>query len=269
MSRLFVASIFLSASFTFTVHLAAQETTPPKTGQEIVPSHQVVAGSTTPVKVVLLTSWGVTTGWEDLKTQWPNYGSAPLVIDDSTYIGSGFTYADLVNSNADVIVLSDPGGGGRQYSSTEIAAVARYASEGHTVLGTYVVFEWTASNVDNRGLMPVFGLNPSLSYDNASISNTFAQVADETCLLRNISSPWQSTGYPFSQVPTSAQKWTHNALNLAFPIAASDSDTGIVSVFNGGRYAGIYISNYPEYYGGTQDLQLLYNAVTCFAQKGK
>jgi hypothetical protein len=144
MSRLLVASLCLCATFSLTLHAAAQgiaqQTVPPKTGHEITPSHLIVPGATSPVRVFLLKSWGVTTGWEDLKTQWPSFGKVPITIDDSKFISTDFTYTDLVNSHADVIVLSDPAGGGKQYSADEIAAVAQYAAAGHNVLGTMQSF---------------------------------------------------------------------------------------------------------------------------------
>lgn len=267
MSRPFAASIFLGVGLILTLQATAQRTSPPRTNKEIVSSKQVVEGGTTPIKVLLLTSWGVTTGWEDLKTQWPKYGKAPLAIDDSTFLTSSFTYTDLVKLNPAVIVLSNPAGGTRQYSSDEMSAVQRYASDGHTVIGTFAVFQWNST--DNRGLMPVFGLNSSLVYSaTTTISNTFVQVASQSCLLTNLQSPWHSTGYPYSQSPaTPAQTWTHGALDRATVVAQSDNLKGIVSVYNGGTYEGIFISNYPEYFGGTQDLQLLYNAVTCYVQQ--
>ncbi len=267
MSRPFAAFIFLGVGLTLTLQATAQRTNPPKTNREITPSKQVVEGGTTPIKVLLLPSWGVTTGWEDLKTQWPKYGSAPIVIDDSTYISSSFTYTDLVKLNPDVIVLSDPAGGVMQYSLDEMSAVQRYASDGHTVIGTFAVFQWNTT--DNRGLMPVFGLNPKLVYSaTATISNLFVQVTSQSCLLTNLQSSWYSDGYPFTQSPaTAAQTWTHSALGLATVVAQSDNLKGIVSVYNGGTYEGIFISNYPEFNGHTFDLQLLYNAVTCYAKK--
>lgn len=271
MHRLTAATLVLGTGLLLTMQAraqAAQETTPPKTGHEIQPTHIVVPGTSGPVKVLLLPSWGTTSGWEDLKTQWPSYGVVPISIDDTTYIDNSFTYGDLVSSGADVIVLSDPAGGFQQYTSDEVKAVQSYAKLGHTVLGTYAVFEW--STTDNRALMPVFGLNATLTYNGQlSISNLFTQDVSRNCLFNNLPSSWQSDGYPYTQYPTGTTVWTHNSLDLAFLIADSDSDAGIVSVYNGGRYAGIYISNYPEYYGGTYDLQLLYNAVTCFAQKGQ
>jgi hypothetical protein len=37
---------------------------------------------------------------------------------------------------------------------------------------------------------------------------------------------------------------------------------GIVTVYRTSTYIGVYISNMPEYFGSTNDKQLLYNAIT-------
>ncbi len=243
----------------------AQHTTPPKSGGELVSTQpNVVDGNA--LKVLLLKSWGTTTGWEDLKTEWPSFGQVPITIDDSTYISSDFTYQDLVNSGADVIVLSNPAGGEKQYSQDEISAVSQYAAAGHTVVGTYAVFQWLTT--DNRGLAPVFGFLSTPQFNaEISISNLFEADNAPRCLLTGIPAPWQSMGYPFTQLETFPGKWTHKALNLAFAAADSDSRLGIVSTYDAGTYVGIFISNFPEYNGGNDDLQLLYNAVTCYRFK--
>ncbi len=238
----------------------SRATVPPKTGHAIAPLPSPVRAPGA-VRVLLLRSWGVTTGWEDLKTQWQNYGSIPIAIDDSTYIQSDFTYDDLVASGANVIVLSDPAGGLQQYTPAEVLAVSQYASTGHTVLGTYAVFEW--DQTDNRGLMSVFGLKRGVM-NTQSISNSFTQVKNAGCLFRNLASTWQSSGYAQSQVPSPSLQWGQKALGSATLVAQSDNATGIVSVYGGPGYTSVYISNYPEFYGATNDLQLLYNAVTCF-----
>jgi hypothetical protein len=267
-SRLIAASVFLSVGLTLVQPATAQRTNP-KMNRQFAPPKLVGEGSATPLKVVLLRGWGFTTGWSDLKTEWPKFGNIPLIIDDTTYIGSAFTYADLVNSKADVIVLSNPAGGSQKYSSDEVAAVERYVSEGHPVLGTGLVFEW--SGVDNRSLMPLFGLNRNQSYTQASAdSKTFLPVGTPGCLLAHLPTPWRSQGYDHAQAPqTASENWTPSSLDLATVVAQSDNRTGIVTFYNAGTYEGVFISIWPEYYGGINDLQLLYNAVTCYASQGQ
>jgi hypothetical protein len=215
------------------------------------------------VKVVLLKSWGAGSVWEDLKTNWSDYGKTPLVIDDSTFVNSDFTYQDIVDSKANVLVLSNPSGGMQTYSEEEVSAVATYAAKGHPVLGTYEVFQF--SNIDNRALAPIFGLNPTLQYDNTPISNLFDKIKQDPCLFRQIpGGSWQSYGYASSQIPASGN-WTGN-LYHATAEAESDSYVGVITTYKAKKYTGLFISNFPEYYGGMDDEQLLYNASTCYAK---
>ncbi len=215
------------------------------------------------VTAIIVKSWGNNPVWADLNTNWANYGSVPVSIDYTTLISSDFTYQDLVNANADVIILSDPAGGLQQYSTAEIDAVSRYVKDGHSIVGTYLTFEWSSTN--DTGLAPIFGFSSTLSYEALSISNEFTKLIPKLCLFNNISGKtWQSEGYADSQVPSSGT-WTGN---LGTAKAAADSDTyvGVVAGHKGKAYTSIYISNMPEYeVTGGPDEQLLYNAITCYA----
>ena len=259
--------VCFALGFLFVVQLAAQEASPPKDNEPRLadnpaPTDIVPANS---VKVVLLKSWGVTTVWEAMKTNWQNFGKTPVIIDDSTYINSDFTYHDIVASKANVIVLSNPAGGVHQYSSAEISAVARYAKAGHPVVGTYVVFQWVGT--DNRGLAPVFGFSSKIEYNTTQvgISNLFKKTKQNQCLLKRIpGASWQSDGYPYTQAPMTGNWKGH--LGKAVAVAEADKYVGVISLYTAATYTGVYISNFPEYNGGTDDEQLLYNAVTCYAK---
>ena len=249
----------------FAVQLSAEEASPPKGTDSRLADNRATADvvPAKSVKVVLLKSWGVTSVWEAMKTNWQNFGKIPVTIDDSTYIDSDFTYQNLVASKANVIVISNPAGGIKQYSAAEIAAVAKYAQKGHTVVGTYATFEW--SGVDNRGLAPVFGLNARIDYNTTpvAISNLFKKTKQNQCLLKRITgASWQSDGYPYTQVPATGS-WTGH-LAKATAVAQSDKYLGVVTLYTAATYTGVFISNFPEYNGGTDDEQLLYNAVTCY-----
>lgn len=216
-----------------------------------------------PVKAVLLKSWGVGSVWADLKTNWSQYGKTPLMIDDTSFVNSDFTYQDLVNSKANVIVLSNPAGGKQAYTQSEVSAVSTYAAKGHSVIGTFEVFQ--SSTTDNRALAPVFGLKSGLQYTEAEISNLFHKIKATECVFKDISGDsWQSYGYNYSQVPAS-RSWL-NKLGQAQAVAQSDNYVGAISFYKAKKYMGIYISNFPEYYGGTNDEQLLYNASICYAR---
>jgi hypothetical protein len=266
MRKTLASPVFFALGILFAVQLSAQEASPSK-GTELRRADNTATNEIAPaksVKVVLLKSWGVTSVWEAMKTNWQNFGKIPVTIDDSTYISSDFTYQDIVASKANVIVLSNPAGGIQQYSTAEIAAVAEYAKKGHAVVGTYLVFQW--STVDNRKLAQVFGLNSTYQYNGAvAISNTFKKTKQNQCLLKRIAGgSWQSNGYPYTQVPTTGSWKGH--LDEAGAVADSDNYVGVVSLYTAPTYTGVYVSNFPEYNGGTDDEQLLYNAVTCYAK---
>ncbi len=261
------SAICLALGILFAVQLSAQEASPvkqvpSKLADKTINTDILPAGT---VKVLLLKSWGETSVWQDMSTNWQNFGKRPVTVDTTTYIGSDFTYQDIVSSKANVIVVSNPAGGIQQYSPTETAAVAKYAKKGHTVIGTYLVFEW--STIDNRGLAPVFGLSSKIAYNTTAvgISNLFEKKKPRECLFKRITgSSWQSDGYAFTQQPATGSWKGH--LGKATAVAESDSFAAIVSLFTAPTYTGVYVSNFPEYFGGTDDEQLLYNAVTCYVK---
>jgi len=257
--ELLVASLLLL--MTASTAASAQDTTPPRSVREEVHAVQLrTEPAANTVTAIIVKSWGDNPVWDDLNANWAIYGTIPVSIDHTTLINGDFTYADLVNSNADVIILSDPAGGNQTYSSDEVAAIRKYVEAGHSILGTYVTFQ--LGNTDNRALAPIFGFSPTLTYNYVAISNQFIKVVG-ACLFRNISDGF-SKGYPFSQVPSSGV-WTGN-LGMAKAGAESDSYVGVVTGFHRKNGTAIYISNMPEYQTiGGDDEQFLYNAITCYA----
>jgi hypothetical protein len=244
----------------------AQDATPPRSAASDATRYTDYAMQrpAKTINAVIIKSWGDNPVWADLNTNWSTYGTIPVNIDHTTYIKSDFNYQDLVNSKANVVIISDAAGGPEQYSATEIAAVAKYARKGHSVLATYATFEY--QTYDNRGLAPIFGLSSTLSYTTTGISGDFNKDASHACLLKKIpGSSWQSMGFNESQVPSSGS-WTGN-LGKAKAQADSDSFIGVISLYKTAKYAGIYVSNMPEYQNvGGPDEQFLYNAITCYAK---
>jgi hypothetical protein len=240
--------------------------------QPPLPAHSPNVGPTLPdtglpagtVKALLLRSWngGGASAWSQLNAEWPQYGTTPIVIDHTSLAGAqSFSFADLEASGADVIVLSDPAGGLQQYTPAEVDAVRRYASGGHNVIGTYLVFQWDAYK--NNALASVFGLDGKSRYATTptTISNDF-QVLIPTGLTQDLGSGWTSIGYPYSQLPLDQSPWGMPHLGSALPVAQCDALDAVVTLYEAPTYSAIYISNMPEYFGGSDDKQLLYNAIT-------
>ncbi len=216
------------------------------------------------VNAIIVKSWGDNPVWGDLNANWSTYGKIPVSIDHTSLIKNDFTYQDLVNSKANVVIISDAAGGTEQYTSAEFAAIAKYAKKGHSMLATYATFEY--GTYDNRGLAPVFGLSSKLSYSTTGISNNFKKDG-KACLLAKIKgSSWQSNGYNNTQVPSSGT-WKGN-LSKAKAVADSDTYVGVISLYTTKTYTGVFVSNMPEYQTtGGDDEQLLYNAITCYVKK--
>ena len=257
------ASLFVLAMI-FATTAFAQDATPPKPLVSGHYSENANSGklSAKTVKAIIVKSWGDNPVWADLNTNWSTYGSIPVSIDHTTLIQSDFTYQDLVNSKAKVVIMSDAAGGTQQYSSAEIAAIRKYANKGHEVLATYATFEY--ATIDNRSLAPIFGLSSSLTYDTTDISGAFKKAV-RGCLLKKIPGQWQSLGFNYSQIPQSGYWKGH--LKKTKAQAVSDSYEGVITLYTAATYTGVYISNMPEYQNvGGDDEQLLYNAITCYAK---
>ena len=231
----------------------------------VAPSAGGAAPAST-VQAVVVKSWGACGSgsliWDDLNANWSTYGSIPISIDYSnTPLCSGpITYQALVDSGADVVIISDAGGGSQQYTQQEMDAVQQYAAAGHNVIATYVTFFW--GNFDNRGLAPLFGIKKMTSFQSGeqSVTPQYDVRWPGSPLFRGLPDPYVSSGYPFSQVPTDGT-WSSNEIQFGQLGGKTEDSRAVILVRTVGDSARIYISNMPEYVGGTQDKQFFYNAI--------
>ena len=213
------------------------------------------------VKVALVRSWGDVSIFDVLNDDWASYGTTPLTIDKALMSVSSFTYQDLVSTGADVLWLSDPAGGQEQYSPEEIQAVEQYANEGHSILGTFVVFQWI--DTDNRGLAPIFGLRHDIDYSTSQVpaSQTFDILVGGP-LFRNVPDPYVSSGYLNAHVPANDLRWDPGDFGAAQLLAQTNDSRGIITWYETESYYAVYVSKMVEYNGNATDIQFLYNALT-------
>jgi len=218
-----------------------------------------------PVKAALLDPWGGCSnqapGWGDLNSDWSSYGNTRLTIDTTTFCDTSstpITYSALVADDPQVLVLSDPAGGNYQFTSGEVAAITKYVKDGHNLVGTFATFQWNYSNAD---LAPLFGLSSSFSSSVPQVTPDYHVKDPVWPLFRKVPNPYDSGGYPYSQVPESGS-WGPGALQGAKYVAATTGSTAVITCYIAGKYQAVYISNMPEYTPVKADLQFLYNALT-------
>ncbi len=216
------------------------------------------------VKAAVIRSWGSVPVFSELNSNWAAYGSVPLIIDKSLMNVMSFTYENLLNTEADVLWLSDPcgkPGGTDQYSAGEIEAVKRYVGEGHGILGTFLVFQWNV--IDNRALAPIFGLRDDIAYNRSEVSaSQNFDILVPHPVFNNVTDPYVSSGYTHVQVPADDLTWDPVDLGSAQLLAQTPDKRGIITWYQAPTYHAIYCSEMVEYHGNATDTQFLYNALT-------
>jgi hypothetical protein len=219
---------------------------------------------------VVMKSWGLCSSenliWDGLNANWSSYGSIPISIDYSNpdlCENATVTLAALEASGADVVVLSDPAGGSHQFDSSEVTAITQYAQQGHNIIGTYLVFAY--ETIDNSALAPVFGLRSDGGYTRGTeiVTPTYSLRFPSLALFRDVGNPYVSSGYNKAQTPGDGA-WSGNELQGARLVGRTSDAKGAITVQQptaSSTYSSIYISNMPEYLGGTTDAQFFYNAI--------
>ena len=228
-----------------------------------VPDSSTFHKASSIVKATVVKSWysyGGEMMWQHLNDYWWKYGNTEVIIDDTSLItAESFTFQDLTKSNADVVIISDPSGGLKQYTQTEKQALLDYCSLGHNLLGTFLVAQ--NGRIDNRLLAPLWGFNDTIQYNASSVLAIYYYQDTTSYLFTNINEPYISNGYEFSQIPVGGN-WITSGLNGAQVVGLTQDTIAIITKYNAGNYWSIYISNMPEYNGDSLDAQFLYNTIT-------
>lgn len=237
-----------------------------------------VAAAQGAVTAVVVKSWeGCSSNqlaWDDLNANWSNYGTRRIHVDyaDPQLCGSGaITYEALVASGAQTVILSDPAGGNIAWTAAEADALRRYAEEGHNLVGTFALLTNPAGRIDNRVLAPLFGLDAQAPYvieeRTSDPALPFTLAWSQHPLFDGVARPYVSTGYASSQTPAD-RAWNGSDRGAARTLAYSDARHAAILQYCGSGYRAIYATHMPEYESGTDDHQLLYNAIVSGAQPG-
>lgn len=185
--------------------------------------------------------------WDELMTNWEDYGNMPLSIDYTTFQTETVTLEKLEEIDADVLYLAYPIA---VYDSSAIDAIIDYVEQGQGLVvsstAMYMNPEWG----------PFFGLADGMTMG-AQLFDPLVINLDNTShpLFRDVSNPYTpafgGTIYPESSL------WDGSVLRGASYLANDASLYAAILTYRG----IVYISNLPEYMGNTDDCQLVYNAM--------
>ena len=236
----------------------------------LVVSFTALTSSGEGIKVATVRSWGDPAWGElqilsELNNHWSSYGTTPLTIDTSLHTVSSFTYEDLVRTGADVLWLSDSAGGGNNFSSAEKDAIKLYVQQGHSIFGTFAVFQHP-NGQDNRALAPLFGLKSDLDYvgNTGPFNSTAFNILVQSSLFGNVPNPYVSAGFPYGFVPSNDRRWDSGDLAGAQFMAKTSDNYGVITWYHTASYQAVYVSEMVEYnsYSNRADAQFLYNVFT-------
>ncbi|MCK5292527.1 MAG: hypothetical protein KAR39_11000 [Thermoplasmata archaeon] len=234
-----------------------------------------------PVQVFVLDSWGTDSGalapWSNLNAQWSLYGTTPVFIDWTTFNKENIQYQELVDMNADVLLISNsysghpdenPVSDGHSFSASETAAISSYVNDGHGLIVTGGSFDTNKLPTHVVQLGPLMGIDSAFQYMTTYRVNDMQvqNPAGNHPLFYNIN-PNYNTRNGTSLTPgfimTGAEPWApgHLAGGTYEALESPAGPYGAVIAHEPGTYNTVYITNFVERMANTNDKQLLYNAM--------
>jgi hypothetical protein len=212
------------------------------------------------MKVAFLPSWDSSTSpsliYRDLMSNWFLYGNYRLEFVDVT---SPITYGKLADTEADVALICDLGGGGDQYTQSEAEAIQKFLEQ--DAAGIFVSFLLTYSSWNNSVLAPLVGVNGSSLHPTDVVqNNTYALYQPNHPVFVNMTNPWNSSGFFTSQNLT-VPSW-HDAILEGAEIVAETTDSkAAVIAYQNPLWKGVWATSMPDYYGNEMDKQFVYNSI--------
>lgn len=210
------------------------------------------------VNAVMIDSFGTDQSmfscWDELSSVWQEYGTIPVKVDIASLNKYGITYQDLVESKADVLIISCSASVVREYTDDEILAIRRYTLEGHGLIATAgTLYEYVPNN---NKLTSLFGMREDLNYAATFIANSNLNILEpEHPLFTDIPSP-----YPVAMSDTACPpdySWDQDDLLGGKYIAMSDANEGAIMVHNG----AVFICHWVGCMSNNYDFQLMYNSI--------
>lgn len=226
------------------------------------------------VKAFVLDSWGSLNFygfWDYLNSDWETFGDTKIIIDYTTLDKEDISLEDLINSEADVLIISDAWsdgyGKGWEYTDSEINAIKDYVMNGHGIIATAGSFD-TYSAPNNRKLADLFGMNAEIwyqwGYDGKPqyTSGPFElQTPRHSDLWINIPDPYITAGGGTLN-PEPTHDWTQQGITTGWLEAVTSDHLAAIITSEDEFHRSVYITTGPE--AGPHNLnddQLFYNAI--------
>ncbi len=243
-----------------------------------------------PVQVYILDSWGTDFAheapWDYLTENWTLLGDIRIDINYTRFNKERISYEELVDSYADVLLISssrsgymdNPAGWGYYFAYNERNAIRRYVQEGHGLIGTGLTLDWEKLPEHGYAFGPLFGLKAWNLYTyltglyNLSIINPiemhplFYRIPvgydtedGTTCApgIYVVDPPYPP--YHDYWIPLN---WTADLLDGGeYKAMAHPDNNATVITHDPGVYKAAYITNFVEKNSNWYDKQLLYNAM--------
>ncbi len=202
--------------------------------------------------------------WDHLNQNWNNYGDKEIIIDYNS-LRNAFTFADLEQLDADVLIVSVNMSNGGTLTENECKAIVKYVENGHGLYisaATFNNYYETATRYQVQYLAPLVGLDPSLGYIWGNTNPRPVYISDPSHLLwKDIQSPF-AVSYSGSTVsPYPDTNWETAIVDGELLAISTDKRTAVITKQN-----RVYHSSLPEInsYSGNvdvEDMQFVYNAI--------
>ena len=226
------------------------------------------------IKAVVVDSWGTDkaeyANFDYLNANWMGFGNYAVNIDYSSLNKEDMSYEDILNTNADVLIISDAWANGQfgmmhEFKDSEIEAIKRYVKEGHGLIGTSGTLSEKVAN--NIKLAELFGIKDKIGlwsdWDAYIDGVGFSIFVNDAVLTKNIPaiySPSDNARGAVANLEINGEKDT-----VIIGKAQSEIDLWkniFISAYKPEKGASVYFSNIIEIGGGNnEDSQFFYNAI--------
>lgn len=214
------------------------------------------------IKAMVVRSWGnigldmYRAVWNKLNSEWYDFGPVPVFVEYLVY-DSNITYEELVQSNADVLIIASAGNKCPYdfiFKEEEQTAIQRYLDDGHGLIVTAGTLNSIGAPEHTPFFAELLGFDPEALYLWPTKKIPAILEVKQSTLMNNVDQPYLPSVQEFC---TPAGDDWNNVIVDADIIAATQDFDAVITVHE----QAVYFSNRPEMESNPNDQQALYNAI--------